>query len=181
MVLQKLDQLTQAMAGGMGGGPAGAGMPGKGNKQQEQQAQAMDLFQIKKVMFAIANAMGVEIPPEIMDGPNRDPSTGVAMAPGTPGSTSDPNVMAQQGGGAGGGAPGGGGGGQSAIPPIQPIQPAMPAGAGGGDAGKTAGAMGQPFSGGGIPIGADLPGVSIGRQTQDKAAALAALLRGRRA
>jgi hypothetical protein len=50
--------------------------------------------------------------------------------------------------------------------------------AGGAGAGKTAGAMGRPFGGGGTRMGADVP--PAGREMQDKAAALAALLRGRR-
>jgi hypothetical protein len=57
----------------------------------------------------------------------------------------------------------------------------MPAGPGGGG-GKTAGAMGEPFNGGGIVIGADVPPPApvVGKDMQNKAAALAALLRGRK-
>jgi hypothetical protein len=179
MVLQKLDQLTQAIAGGGMAGGAGRGAGGPGGKlgRPDPAAQGMDIFQMKKVLFAIANAMGVEIPPEVLDGPNRDPASGMPMPPGAPGSTSDPNVMAQQGGSAGGGDAGGG---NSAIPPIQPIQPATPAGPGGG--GKTAGAMGEPFNGGGIVMGIDVPPPTTvaGKDMQNKAAALAALLRGRK-
>jgi hypothetical protein len=161
MVLQKLDQLSQALQmspqnqQGPGGAPGGPGKPGK----PDLLAMSMDIFQMKKLLFTIANAMGVDIPQEILDGPNRDPGTGMPMPPGMPGSTSDPNTMAQQ-------QPQQGGEQQSAIPPIKPMQAATPTGDG-GPAGKTASAtMGQPFG-------------SAGKEVQNQASALAALIRSR--
>lgn len=98
---------------------------GKPNKDQQQQAMAMDMWQMKKYLFMMGEALGIKPPPSLLDGPNRDPNTGLPMAPGMPGSTSDPAVMQQEAsnmqtqGGQGGDQ-------QSSIPPIQGIQPAMP-------------------------------------------------------
>jgi hypothetical protein len=162
MILQKLDQLAQSMQmspqnqQGPGGAPGGPGKPGK----PDLLAMSMDIFQMKKILFTIANAMGVDIPQEVLDGPNRDPATGMPMPPGMPGSTSDPNTMAQQQPQQGGG----GGQQQSAIPPIKPMQAATPTGDG-GPAGKTA-SVGQPFG-------------SASKDVQNKASALAALLRSK--
>ena len=171
-IMMKLDQMTQSLQmapqnqQGPGGAPGAPGKPGK----PDLLAMSQDIFQIKKILFMIANAMSIEIPPEILDGPNRDPTTGAPMPPGAPGSTSDPNVMMQQaqqaasGAGAGGGGGGGPSGGKSSIPPIEPIQPAAPG------AGKTAGAVGVPYG----------RNVLAGRGVIDEANALAFLLRGKK-
>jgi hypothetical protein len=126
--------IQQSIQQAMGAGsPAGAGKPAK----PDLNTVAIDIFQVKKMLQYLFNQMGIALPPDILDGPNRDPSTGMPMAPGQPGSTSDPNITAQNaqqqqppggqiqpiqpmggaggpppGGGAGGPPPGGGGGGQ---------------------------------------------------------------------
>lgn len=171
MIQQQMQQMQQQMMQMQGGGAAG-GMGGpmgaaKTNKQDQQAAVSMDMFVIKKLLFMMCNSMGIEIPPSLLDGPNRDPNTGAVMPPGTPGSTSDPQVMQQDVGQQQQGGAGGEGGGQeqqSAIPPIQPMQGAMP------QQGKTASAaMGEPFG----------KSNGVSRIIQDKASALATLLRGR--
>lgn len=109
--------VQQAMAGA---GGAGGGMGGKPMKA-DINTVAMDVFQIKKMLVFFFNSQNIPLPPDILDGPNRDPSTGAAMAPGAPGSTSDPARQAP--------APGGDGGG-GAIPPIQPMEAAQVGGGG---------------------------------------------------
>jgi hypothetical protein len=94
---------------------------------------AIDIFQVKKMLQFLFNTMGIPLPPDILDGPNRDPSTGTPMPPGAPGSTSDPSVTAAnaaQGGAAGAGSPPGGaggapppGGGAGGISPMNAMQP----------------------------------------------------------
>jgi hypothetical protein len=109
---------------GPGGGAAG-GKPGK----PDLMAMSMDIFQLKKMVSSIMNTMDIPMPQEIIDGPNRDPGTGVPMPPGSPGSTSDPSRASQpMGGGGGGGGAGGGAGGDQpgAIKPISPMQGALP-------------------------------------------------------
>lgn len=121
--------VTQTMQ--QGGGAAGAGAaggPGAAGKMVKPDIAtvAIDIFQVKKMLQYLFNTMGIQLPPDILDGPNRDPSTGISMPPGTPGSTSDPQVtaanaqqqQAQQGGGAGGAG--------GAIPPIEPMQAGGP-------------------------------------------------------
>lgn len=127
-------QALQTAGPGAGGGAGGAG--GKPAKV-DINTVAMDLFQLKKMMLSDFRRRGVELPPDVLDGPNRDPQTGLPAA--NPMGGSDPS-----GGGAppgGGGAPPGGPGGPGgAIPPIPPMEPAMPpGGAGGPGGGKTAG------------------------------------------
>jgi hypothetical protein len=76
---------------------------------------ATDVFQLKKMLFAMMRHAGIELPPDVLDGPNRDPATGAPAASPTggsdvaPGSSNGPNGPMS-----------------SAISPIQPIQPAMP-------------------------------------------------------
>lgn len=131
---QMIQTAVQSAMSGMGGQPGAGGPPGAmgpGGQMMgkpgkpDPMAQAMDIFQIKKILTHICRLNGWELPPDILDGPNRDPQTGAPMPPGAPGSTSDP-AMAQ-------GAPGpqDGGGQAGAIPPIEPIQPAGPMGGGG--------------------------------------------------
>lgn len=154
--------VQQAMAtSGGAGGAGGAGAMGKPAKP-DINTVAMDCFQVKKILMHICKTNGWELPPDILDGPNRDPSTGAAMPMGAPGSTSDPNMA--QGGDAGGGAQP-----QSAIQPIQPMEGAFPSAPGGGGGGEKSGSVrvGEEFSGG--PL------------VQSRAAAVAALFRsGRR-
>ncbi len=119
-IVQQTMQQSGMGAGGGAGGGAGAGKAAK----PDLAVIAMDVFQTKKLIMAMFNQMGMPLPPDILDGPNRDPSTGMPMMPGAPGSTSDPAQMQQQAqqqqaaGGGGGGAQGG------AIPAIQPMQAA---------------------------------------------------------
>lgn len=143
IVAQTMQQMGMGGAGGGGAGGAGAGKMAK----PDISTVAIDIFQVKKMLQFLFNSMGIPLPPDILDGPNRDPATGTPMPPGAPGSTSDPSQMSQPpggAGGAGGGQPGG------AIPPIQPMQPGGP-GVGGAAAG-------------GAP-----PGAGAEKQSQDRA------------
>jgi hypothetical protein len=141
---------TMQQMGGMGGGGAGVGGGGAGGKMVKPDIAtvAIDIFQVKKMLQYMFNTMGIPLPPDILDGPNRDPSTGTPMPPGAPGSTSDPSTVSQQ---APGGAAGGAGGDQAggSIPPIQPVQPGGPG-------------VGGPTPGG-MP-----PGVGSEKQSQDR-------------
>lgn len=125
---QMIQTAVQSAMGGMGGQPGQPGAMGPNGQpmgkpgKPDPMAQAMDLFQIKKMLTHICRINGWELPPDILDGPNRDPQTGAPMPPGAPGSTSDP-AMSQ-------GAPAQGGGSPGAIPPIEPIQGASPMGGG---------------------------------------------------
>jgi hypothetical protein len=135
-MLQPMIQQAVQQAMMQNGGSGGAGGAGGGMKPPKPDINmvATDVFQMKKLMFAMFRQMGWEPPPDILDGPGRDPATGT---PATgPMGGSDPNMGA--GGsmsGMGGGAPGGGGPGDqsgSAIPPVQPMEGASPALAAGG-------------------------------------------------
>lgn len=116
------------MPGGAGGQPGGMGAGG-GNKAMKP--GEMDAWQTKKLVTGLYHAMGLPLPHDIIDGPNRDPVTGASVPPGSPGSTSDPNRPPQP-------PPGGGGGGPQspgALPPIEPMDPmqgALPTPAPGG-------------------------------------------------
>lgn len=79
---------------------------------------ATDLFQVKKMLLHYFRMQGIELPPDILDGPNRDPTTGAPAAAQSGGSDAQPGSSMQ--------------GGQSAIKPIQPIAGAFPSGGGGG-------------------------------------------------
>jgi hypothetical protein len=118
-----LSQMQMNQGGGAGGpGGGGAGKPGK----PDLLAMSMDIFQIKKMMSTMFNTMGIPMPQEILDGPNRHTATGAPMPPGAAGSTSD---LSQQAGQGGGGQPQGGGAQpQSSIQPIGAMQGAFPAG-----------------------------------------------------
>jgi hypothetical protein len=161
-------QIMQETLGQMGmvpgqagpGGTAAGGKPGK----PDLMAMSMDIFQIKKMMSTLFNSMGIPMPQDLLDGPNRDPASGMPMTPGAPGSTSDPNRQSPP----AGGAAGGGGGDNSAIKPIGSIQGAFPSGGdsgGGGGGGEKTGAtrLGE--------------GEPRGREIRNKAAALNAVLR----
>lgn len=140
---------------------AGSGL--QGNKGQtapkpDINTVATDVFQMKKMLLHYFRMQGIELPPDILDGPNRDPVTG-APAPGTAGGSD-----AQPGSSMAGGAAGGG---QSAIKPIQPVQGAFPAGGGGGGG---LGKMGNARIGEGI----------TSQRVMSKAAATAMLLKRQR-
>ena len=127
IVSQTMQQQQQSGAMGGPGGPAGANKLAK----PDIATVAIDIFQVKKMLQYLFNTMGIPLPPDILDGPNRDPRTGASLPPGAPGSTSDPAgtaANAQQAQAGGGGAPPGGGG---AIPPIEPMQGAAPPSAAG--------------------------------------------------
>lgn len=130
-------QVMQEVLGQMGmvPGQAGPGAGGAGGKpgKPDLLAMSMDIFQIKKMLSTLINAMGVPMPQEIIDGPNRDPATGAPMPPGAPGSTSDPSQQAAP-------APAGGQP-SSAIQPIGAMQGAFPAGGGGGGGGQKSGGV----------------------------------------
>jgi hypothetical protein len=166
-IMAKMDQMMQSMQmspqnqAGPGGAPGGPGKPGK----PDLLAMSMDIFQMKKMLSALFDAMGIPIPQDILDGPNRDPATGAPMPAGMPGSTSDPQRQSPAMGGGGGGA-----GPDSAIKPIGAMKGAFPAaGGGGGDASKAAAAsrIGEEFA-------AKTP---LGREMRNKASALATMLR----
>ena len=166
------DEIAKSSIGTPGGnGPAGPAGPGGQVKPAKPDlgAMQMDLFQTKKMVFKIADTMGIDIPPEIMDGPNRDAQSGMPVVPGTPGSTSDPAAQTM----------GGGGPPPSAIPPIEPIQPAMPGVEGGGGEKMSGYSVGEPYRGG---MRNTLNGnlVGAGRDIMDQATALAMLFRGRK-
>ena len=124
---------------------------------------ATDLFQLKKMFLHQMRAQGIELPPDILDGPNRDPQTGAPAFGQGGGSVAAPGSSAQQAGGT------------SAIKPIDPMQGAFPGGGG-------------PPGGGGMPgMGKTSSDRMIGQewkieasQLRSKAAAVAMLLRSRR-
>lgn len=107
-------ELQKANAGGGGMGGAAGGMGGGMGKpaKPDLNVVANDTFQTKKLLTYLMNVWQIPLPPDILDGPNRDPSTGQSVAPNTPGSTSDPSQQASP-------PP-------SAIQPIQPMQGAQP-------------------------------------------------------
>lgn len=118
-IRQIVQQVMQSMGGA--GGPGGKG---PGVAKPDINTVAMDIFQVKKLLTGLYNTMGIPLPPDILDGPNRDPSSGAPMPPGAPGSTSDPNQQAAQ---SQQQQP------QSAIPPIQAMQAATPQAPGGAE------------------------------------------------
>jgi hypothetical protein len=73
----------------------------------------MDIWQVKKLLEGIYHRNEWPLPQGLIDGPNRDPSTGSAVPPGTPGSTSDMAASAPP--------QGGGGDAGGAIPAMQPM------------------------------------------------------------
>jgi hypothetical protein len=119
-------QAVQEAMAQMGPGAGGAG--GAGGKATTPKVDintvATDTYQLKQMFLHFLKVQGIELPDNILNGPNRDPVTGLPSQAATGGS--DP----AQGAGAGAGP-------QSAIKPIQPIQGAFPAagGAGGGGGG----------------------------------------------
>jgi hypothetical protein len=84
---------------------------------------ATDVFQLKKMFLHFMRVQGIELPPDILDGPNRDPLTGAPAASPSGGSDVQPGASAA---GMGiNGAP------QSAIKPIAPMPGAFPTPTGG--------------------------------------------------
>lgn len=122
--------VTQAMSQQQmmqGAGGAGGMKPPK----PDINMVATDVFQLKKMFLHFLRVQGIEMPPDILDGPGRDPASGMPSASPTGGSDAQP-----------GSAMGGGGAGpQSAIKPIQPMQGAFPSPGGGGAPGG--GGMGK--------------------------------------
>jgi hypothetical protein len=119
------------------------GAPGAGGAKAPKvdiNTVATDVFQLKKMMFSVFQRMGLEMPPDLLDGPNRDPQTGMPSVAPTGGSTP------AGGGQAGAGQP------LSAIQPIEPMQGAFPSGPGGGgqDAGGKSAGIGK--VGSSIPV-----------------------------
>ena len=120
-------------------GNGGAGKNGKPQAKVDINTIATDVFQLKKMVFMVFQRMGLELPNDILDGPNRDPATGAPAASADGGSMVPPGSSMQQ-----AGAPP-----QSAIQPMEPIQGAFPApggGGGGGGESKSASSVGVPFS-----------------------------------
>lgn len=106
-VQQAVQQAMQAVGGGGQGGAPGAGMK---PPKPDINTVATDLFQLKKMIFADMRTRGVEPPPDILDGPNRDPVTGAPTASPTGGSDVPASPKMQPG----------------SISPIEPMQGAMP-------------------------------------------------------
>jgi hypothetical protein len=120
---------------------------------------ATDVFQIKKMLLHSFRVQGIELPPEILDGPNRDPLTGAPATGQSGGSDAQP-------GSSGGGPPQ-----QSAISPIKPMQGAFPAPPGGGGGG-----MGGLSKSSSARIGEEISGPRL----MSKAAGVALMLRRQR-
>jgi len=125
---------------------------------------ANDIWQVKKMVEGIYHRNEWPLPQGLIDGPNRDPATGAAVPPGTPGSTSDMSAPTQN--------PAGGGGG--AIPAIEPMEAAS-FGGGGEKSGsfKRTEVVGEPY--------ADSSRTGRHRNnitTMSKAAAVARLVQG---
>jgi hypothetical protein len=96
---------------------------GAGNKQVKADINtiAMDLFQLKKLLLHDYRSQGKALPPDVMDGPNRDPSTGMPTSPEQGSILNAQGQPAPQ-----GPQP------QSSIKPMQPMQGAFPMPQGGG-------------------------------------------------
>jgi hypothetical protein len=150
-------------ASGLQGGTKGIGPNGKPTVKPDIVTIATDVFQLKKMLFAIMRHANIELPPDVLDGPNRDPQTG-APAEGQSGGSDV--------------APGGSMNPQSAIRPIEPMAGAFPGG----------GAMGG-MGGGRMKTSSDLFTKTVGReiaqdvtgdQVMSKAAAVALMCRRRR-
>lgn len=157
--------LTQA---GLMGGKGGIGPNGKPTAPKPDiNTIATDVFQLKKMFLHFCRVQGVELPPDILDGPNRDPLTGAPAASPGGGSDVQPGASAQPGGGDPTQA-------QSAIPPVGPMQGAFPTPPGaGGDGGAGGG-------GGGMKTSSVRVGEGIGRRDfNNRAAAVARMFRQR--
>ena len=146
------------------------GPNGKPQVKPDINTIATDVFQLKKMLFAIMRHANIELPPDVLDGPNRDPMTGAPAE--SPAGGSDVQPGASMGAGA-----------QSAIKPVQPMQGAFPSGgmgpAGSGSAGPGGmGGMGKTSSFNGR-VGSEISQAVTGAQIMSKAAAVALMCRRR--
>jgi hypothetical protein len=124
------------------GGMQGSGKPTA--PKPDINTVATDLFQLKKMFLHFLRVQGIELPPDILDGPNRDPQTGAPAFGQAGGSDAAPGSSAVQAGGT------------SAIKPIQPVAGAFPGGGGaggGGGMGGGGGGMGKTSADQGYQIG----------------------------
>lgn len=143
-------------ASGLQGQGGKVGPNGKPAVKPDINTIATDVFQLKKMLFAIMRHANIELPPDVLDGPNRDPQTGAPAESPTGGSDVSPGASMA--------------GPQSAIKPIEPMQGAFPGG-GGAMGGMGAGRM---------KIGSEVPQYVTGDQVMSKAAAVALMCRRRR-
>lgn len=84
----KVQRAVQQAMQNMMGPAGGAGGPGGGMKPPKPDINtvATDVFQLKKMFLAMIRQNGMELPHDILDGPNRDPVTGAPSASPTGGS-----------------------------------------------------------------------------------------------
>lgn len=124
-IQRAVQQALQVSGMGAAGGNGGPGSP----KQPKPDINtiATDIFQLKKMFLAYLRRQGIELPPDILDGPNRDPATGAPAVSPTGGSDVAPGSSQASAAGA--------------IPPIAPVQPATMNAISGGGAPKTASAL----------------------------------------
>lgn len=125
-------EMQQIQGGGMGAAPGAAAGAGGKPVKADINTIATDCYQIKSLFTGLYNRLGWELPQNILDGPNRDPMTGLPMPQGAPGSTSDPNQQMQAAQSSQQQQP------QSAIPPMEAMQGAFPQAPEQGGAPKTA-------------------------------------------
>lgn len=142
------EEIAKAMpvGGANGGATNGTGKPAK----PDLALMSADIFQTKKMIEGLYNAMGLPYPDGIMDGQNRDPATGMAVGAQAAAKMSATN-------------------GDASPTPRRTVEPAtQPAGPeGGGGQGEKSGAIGS-----GYPRLVD-----DGKRVHNKAAALAACMR----
>ena len=100
------DAVQKALQSGGNGGPGSPKQP-----KPDINTIATDLFQLKKMFLAYLRRQGIELPPDILDGPNRDPATGAPAISPSGGSDVAPGSSQATA--------------KGAIKPIAPIQPAV--------------------------------------------------------
>ena len=142
------DSIRQIIQEEMAKSPVNGAATGKPGKP-DLLAMSMDIFQMKKMLFDVINAMGLPVSRDILDGPNRDPNTG-APAAATPQPTPPSEAPLA-----------------SAIKPIEPMKGAFPSAPAEGGMGEKAGSMGSVY----------VTSAAASGKIQSKAAALAACLR----
>jgi len=161
-------------------GNKGVGPNGKPAVKPDINTIATDVFQLKKMLFAIMRHANIELPPDVLDGPNRDPQTGAPAESPTGGSDVQPGASMM---------------GQSSIKPIEAMQGAFPMGGAMGGGGAPGGAPGGGGAMGGMGAGrmkisSDVFTKTVGReilpevtgeQILSKAAAVAMMCRRRQA
>jgi hypothetical protein len=149
-------------------GNKGVGPNGKPAVKPDINTIATDVFQLKKMLFAIMRHANIELPPDVLDGPNRDPQTGAPAESPSGGSDVQPGASMA--------------GPQSSIKPIEPMQGAFPMGGGGAGGGMGGGRMGKISSDLYTKtVGHAIPQEVTGDQVLSKAAAVALMCRRRRA